>query len=808
VQPSATSALSRRTALCTGVMGFLAPFVLWGGWCALQDMHDDVVQWTADDLAARQDYDWFGRHFGVQDTLVVSWPGCTLDDPRLERFARCLEAHRTGQNDPAGQSGSTTAPLFRRVISGREIFDQLADPQRRLPPDEVYRRMRGTFLGPGEKPTTCALVLLEPEATRRGAEVLQAVTTTARDECGIDPEQLHVAGKIVETTAIDSASLRTLYWLSIPSSLVVVLIAWPCLRNLRLTLVVWAAAVFCQCFSLAAIHYTGGAMNGMLGVMPILILVIFVSGAVHLINYYYDAIPEVGSARAPAWAFAVGWFPCCLAVGTTLIGVASLLLSNIQPVRVFGAYTSLGILVALGVLLAVVPGAMAWSRMRRNGEPQSGDGAQSVDHPESLPAPLDAYFWDRFAAFVLGRRRAVLLLCGIVMVAGLGGVKQIRGSMLLTDFFSPESRVVRDHKWLEENVALLLPAEVVIRVDDRCPLSMHERLELVADVERSLRGAKSPIVTTSAATFAPPLQCSHSLQGAIARFNMNRGLEENREEFLATGYLAEAPGEELWRVGARLETFGGRRYEDLFGEVETAVDRALSAPRWRQVDGISVTYAGMLPLVAESHPELMAGLTRSFVASLLVIALVLVAGLRSWRLGLLSVLPNVFPTLVVFGAMGWMGMTVDVGTLMTASVGLGIAVDDTVHFLTWFVRGMRAGFSHAQAIRLAYQRCAMAMFRTTAICGAGLAVYGLSPFGPAARFGWIVCVLLVAALVGDLLFLPALLGSRLGRMLFPRQDRQETPPAAMMISGGSLSANGNGTPTVEIRPARRHEQVE
>ena len=105
---------------------------------------------------------------------------------------------------------------------------------------------------------------------------------------------------------------------------------------------------------------------------------------------------------------------------------------------------------------------------------------------------------------------------------------------------------------------------------------------------------------------------------------------------------------------------------------------------------------------------------------------------------------------------------------MTAAVGLGIAVDGTVHYLTWFVRGVQGGLSRQAAITSAYRHSGPAMLRTTAICGAGLSVYGLSSFLPAARFGWMVCVLLLAALLADLILLPALLAGRLGRIIFHR----------------------------------------
>ena len=155
------------------------------------------------------------------------------------------------------------------------------------------------------------------------------------------------------------------------------------------------------------------------------------------------------------------------------------------------------------------------------------------------------------------------------------------------------------------------------------------------------------------------------------------------------------------------------------------------------------------------------------------ITITLSFGLRSLPLGLLSMLPNIFPIVVVFGIMGWIRPAIDPGTMMTASIGLGIAVDDTVHFLTWFRRGRAEGLLPRAAVRNAYQHCGKAILRTTIICGAGLAVYGISSFAPAARFGILVSQLLAAAVIGDLVFLPALLSGPLGRLV-----SAEGPPVA------------------------------
>ena len=129
--------------------------------------------------------------------------------------------------------------------------------------------------------------------------------------------------------------------------------------------------------------------------------------------------------------------------------------------------------------------------------------------------------------------------------------------------------------------------------------------------------------------------------------------------------------------------------------------------------------------------------------------------------GLILLIPSVFPMLIVFGMMGWLGVVIDVGTIMTPTVALGVSVDDVVHFLIWYRRGLSEGKNRKEAIMLAYEGCARAMYQSWAVLGLGLAVFALSSFVPTQRFGALMFPLLTAALIGNLVLLPAVLASPL-----------------------------------------------
>ncbi len=193
------------------------------------------------------------------------------------------------------------------------------------------------------------------------------------------------------------------------------------------------------------------------------------------------------------------------------------------------------------------------------------------------------------------------------------------------------------------------------------------------------------------------------------------------------------------------------------------------------MDQVHVTYTGVIPLIYKAQRELLNDLVKSFLFAFGVIALVMIIVLRDFRAGLLTMVPNIFPAVVIFGFMGWCSIWIEIGSIMTASAAMGIAVDDTFHLLTWYRRGTVQGLSRRDAVRFAFHRCAGAMIHTTLICSFALLVFSLSSFMPIRRFALLMAALLIAALLGDLLLLPAILVSPLGKFVRSRGPSKPGP---------------------------------
>jgi predicted RND superfamily exporter protein len=172
---------------------------------------------------------------------------------------------------------------------------------------------------------------------------------------------------------------------------------------------------------------------------------------------------------------------------------------------------------------------------------------------------------------------------------------------------------------------------------------------------------------------------------------------------------------------------------------------------------------GTAPIVFRARQSLLDGMVFGLATDILLIVLAVIVTTRSFLTGGVMFLLGVFPTVLVFGTMGLLGIVVDIGSVMTPCVAVGVTVDDIMHFLLCHRQGVRRGLSAGEAANLAYRTCGRAMVQSWGIIGVGLSAFALSSFVPTFRFGMLMLLLLTAGLVGNLLLLPALLAGPIGR---------------------------------------------
>jgi len=751
-----------------------APFFFYGSWKAFESNVNDPADWLPKEFEQTEVQKWFVARFDTDLILVANWPGCTTDDERLDRFKEGLLAAEVVEE--GGESGK----LFRHVFTGRETLQTLTSPPIELSRKEALKRMQGWQIGPdGETTCAVAVVTLTGYANRHFA--VESVYRVG-EEIGIPRDKLRMGGPTVDGVAIDKASNKWLLHLGCLSAACGIGIAWWCLRSLRHVAAVFCTAAFAWSVSLTEVYLTGENLDAVLVVMPGLVYVLTVSGAVHLTGYYCDAIREHGPTGGPLRALELGWLPCFLAAGTTALGLGSLMVSELVPIKKFGFFSAVGVMVGLVSLFLLWPALMQQWASRKT--PAAPGGSTPGDGKDSRKA-----WWESWYQFSVRRRRLILVTLMLAFPLLGYGVFRIRTSINLQDVFWSKSKIIQDYEALESSIGPLLPVEVVLelpafdRDDPQYRWEMLARLELVERLRRDIVDMPDVGGAIAVTTFIPKVSTTGGTMRSGRRGVVARKLVESRDQFVDLQYLYDdrEDNKELWRITARVKALGEVDQASYLTDLKGRVEKFLANDEQAVQLGAETEVCGGVFLVAMAQEQLLKDLRNSFLVAFLLIAVTMMILLRRFTAGLLTMIPNVFPALLIFGVMGLLGIRVDIGAMMTASVAMGIAVDDTSHFLTWFRRGMIQGMSREQAIHFSYRQCATAMLETSLICGLGMLAFSLSSFVPVARFAWLMCTLLFAALAGDLIVLPAMLASPLGARFVPRKKHdaaEQTPVTA------------------------------
>lgn len=795
-------AVISRIRLIAVYVGLMLPVIVFGAVNALKSSNNSPIDWVDANFTERRQYDEFVELFGPGDVVIASWPECFWTDERLDVLTSDLRQSRQFRNT-SGES------LLHQVVCGREVILKLikgpSTPEAHnrstdgepdsaamnapgpalseITSETAVQRLQGSLIGPDGR-TTCVIVTLNAAGLAVRADVVKSIQESIQTCCDVKAVDIHLAGPVIDGLTVDAASHQSLTKFAAPSAIVIFVICWWSLRSLIGGLVVFLTACFCQAFLLAVIHFTGETLSALLIILPPLVQVLTVSGGIHLMNYYQNAPASLSAQAAAIEAFRKGWLPSVLSLGTTAMGTASLMVSGLEPIRLFGIYGTVGVLTTTATVLAVIPCSMILlGRRHHSHQPENGQSNPERMETSRLAALQDsdpvhqtrtAAFW-AWLASLLDRRNgfALVLLFGI-MLTGIAGLPRLQTSIRIETLFPHNSRIMQDYEWLEKNLGPLVPIEVLLTFDNTCRMNDRLKMDLLWRINDSVQKHSAVHATTSALTVFPRLPSMESLPEKMKAAMLNKAVHLAKPGFHEMGTLRTTDKGEIWRLTAHVSALEPLDYGEILRNVRKVVLDELYSQK-QVPKGVTVTTSGIMPLVHQIQGQLLTDLFNSLLSAFLVITLTMTiveAGIVS---GILAMASNVFPIVIAFGWMGWLQHPMDIGSVMTASIALGIAVDDTLHFLAFFRRTVnQPGVSRFAAVVSAYQHCGVAMIQTSVSCGIGLLVFAFSDFVPTSRFAILMSILLLFALLGDLLLLPALLLSPAGRFFAPGSARHPT----------------------------------
>ena len=471
-----------------------------------------------------------------------------------------------------------------------------------------------------------------------------------------------------------------------------------------------------------------------------LLMVIGVAAGIHIVSeYYLELAPGMTSRDVVQHTMRRVSAPVLIAAATTLIGFGSLILTPIRAVREFGIYSVFGIAVIVLAAFTVAPAALTLWPLPKT------IPVRREEEEGWLPRVLQ-----RIGAFSVRHRLAVLACCGLVIALSCWGISRIQVETDYIGFFHERSFVRSDNARIAERLAGTQPIYVVIDGDGPESVTKLEVLTAMHELQEFI--GRQPGVDKSMSLLDYLSIVRRALQpGAPETVPRTQAEVDQILLLLDPKEVRAVVNRDFSRANVIVRTKLSRSSEvrDLVQRIE-----AFAADRFPR--GIQVRPTGTMVLLNRSADALAWGQLTGLWQELVVLFLLLAFMFLSVRVGIMALIPNVVPTIILYGIMGWVGISLNISTSMIAAIAIGIAIDDTIHLLNSFNTEMRRTGSQEQAILCALGSVGQSAFFIATALSAGFFIVCLSSFKPVQHFGLLSGITMVIALVTELFLTPAL----------------------------------------------------
>jgi hypothetical protein len=471
-----------------------------------------------------------------------------------------------------------------------------------------------------------------------------------------------------------------------------------------------------------------------------LLFIITMSMAIHVVVRYRELAardPERDYRDLVFEAACLVAKPCFYCALTTMVGFGSLVVSGIRPVEDFGLMMTVGIGVAYAMCFLFFPALLALLR-------KPSEAATSPDQGGGITGML-ARVTDRHAPLVL-------ILAVVVVVAGSWGVSRLTVENKFIDYFKSSTEIYQGMKLIDEQLGGTAPLEIILegegsnawfRADQRARIrQVHDFLDQLPETGKVL-SLDSPVRVVEKINGDQPIN--------DFLFNMIRGaLPADLKEAVLLPYVNEDASQTRIEVRVR-ETYPGLQRDVLLNKIERFLQDEMGlAEQDYRITGIYVLYNNLLQSLFNSQ-------IRTIVLVFAAVWLMFAILFRSLILATIGLVPNVFPVVLVLGILGWVGIPLDIMTITIAAITIGIAVDQTIHYIHRFQREYPREGSYVRTMYRCHDSIGKAMYYTSLTIILGFSLLVLSNFKPTIYFGLFTGLAMVAALLGSMTLLPRLI---------------------------------------------------
>ena len=546
-----------------------------------------------------------------------------------------------------------------------------------------------------------------------------------------------------------------------------IFILWYIFRHIR-----WIIIPLLICF--ISIISTGGVL-GLFGWEVTVIssnfialqLIITMSTVLHLIERYREL--NVRYKNASQYKLVINTVlsklePSFFAIITTVVGFASLILSNIEPVINLGLMMSIGITISL--ILSFITFPIILMIMGKKDE-----------HDEKN---IQTSFITKCSFIVENYGKTIIVVSILAVVFSITGSSKLFVENSFINYFKPSTEIYKGMKVIDENLGGTSPLDIIVKFKDdekTTPLKnknqdeyddfenefdeknsdkqywfSQDKMDTITAIHDYLETIPEIGKVQSLATLLKVgeiLNKNERLDGITLALLYNQ-LPPKYKDMILSPYINIEKNEA--RITMRIiDSNPDLRRNDLLTKINTDLREIIKNKETTyQLSNLMVLYNNMLQSLFNSQIATLG-------VSVLILSIMFFVLFRSFKIVLIALLANVIPISLLFGIMGWLNIPLDIMTITIAAIAIGIAVDDTIHFIHRFEDEFKLDHDYVNAMRRAHNGIGHAMYYTTLIIVIGFSILMLSNLVPTIYFGLLTVIIMINVLAADLLLLPKLL---------------------------------------------------
>ncbi len=476
--------------------------------------------------------------------------------------------------------------------------------------------------------------------------------------------------------------------------------------------------------------------------VPIIVMTLAVADCVHVIGSMLYGMRQ-GQSRSEAiqHSMQLNLMPIFITSVTTAIGFLTMNFSNVPVLHDLGNMTALGVMIAFVFSVTMLPAMLRLVPIK-------------VSQQRQTSGTMEAY-----AEWVIGKHKILLPLSIVVFIGLSAFITQNKVNDEATKYFSDKTEFRQAADFMADNISGMSMVYFGIYtgkdsgINDPKFLALIERfnqwlltqpeVDHVSSLSNTFKRLNKSMHGDDESWYKLPLEQELAAQYLLMyEMSLPYGLDLNNQINLDKSAL---------RMAVTMKDLGSNEF---IAFERHALDWFRSQPEAQALEISAASPSLMFAHIGETN---MASMLKSMPTALIMISILLVFALRSVRLGLISLVPNVIPAAMGFGIWGLYSGEINLGLSVVASMSLGIIVDDTVHFLSKYQHARNIGKTAEDAVRYAFHSVGRALVITTMVLTIGFIILALSNFRLNSDMGLLTGIILVVALAVDFLFLPAFL---------------------------------------------------